>query len=405
MKIAEINMTSNGSTGKIMFQVARVSREAGHDVKTYTPVRYARGKKLPVDSFLNHFTWGSRAGAFLHYYVGTLFGKNGSFSIAGTKQLIKNLKTFEPDIIHLHNLHKYCINFSMLFDYIKKSKVKAIWTLHDCWTFTGHCAHFTMVGCEKWKDGCHHCPQPKAYPKMYVDTSKKMYELKKKWFCGVENMTIVTPSHWLKNLVEQSFLNQYPVKVINNGIDLSVFKPCESSFREKYALDDKKVVLGVAFDWGYKKGLDVMIELSKRLPDDYRIVLVGTNDLIDSQLPDNIISIHRTENQTELAEIYTAADVFVNPTREEVFGLVNAEALACGTPVITYATGGSPEVVDETCGKVVGVNDIESLYKEIILACEQKLYSREACVKRSHRFDMNDRFEEYVALYNEVIKQ
>ena len=237
---------------------------------------------------------------------------------------------------------------------------------------------------------------------MYVDTSKKMYELKKKWFCGVENMTIVTPSHWLKNLVEQSFLNQYPVEVINNGIDLSVFRPCESSFREKYDLGDKKVVLGVAFAWGYSKGLDIMIELSKRLPDDYRIVLVGTNDLIDSQLPDNIISIHRTENQTELAKIYTAADVFVNPTREDTYPTVNMEALACGAPVVTFKTGGSPEIPDKNCGIAVDINDVDAMGNAIIRVCTENLYSENACLERAKSFEMNDRFEEYVKLYNEV---
>ena len=402
MRIAEINMVHNGSTGKIMLQVAKVARKNGDAVKTYSPIRFARGKKLTFPEIDEHLYWGTRAESCFHYYVGTLLGKNGMFSRRGTKQIIKDLEFFNPDIIHLHNLHAYCINLPMLFNYIKKNRIKVIWTLHDCWAFTGHCPHFVIAKCDRWKTGCHHCPQPRVYPKMYIDTSKKMYELKKEWFCGVEDMTIVTPSQWLADLVKQSFLKDYPVKVINNGIDLSIFKPTKSDFRKKYGLENKKVVLGVSFGWGYRKGLDVFVELSKRLSDDYRIVLVGTDANTDANLPENIISIHRTDNQTELAKIYSAADVFVIPTREENYPTVNMEAIACGTPVVTFRTGGSPEIVDESCGSVVEVDDVDAIEKEIIRICEEKPYSESACLERAKTFDMNDRFEEYVELYGEV---
>lgn len=405
MRIASLNMVHNGSTGKIMLQIADMARDRGHLVKTYTPVKFSRKKKTMLPDIQNHLFWGSRSEACVHYYAGAILGKNGMFSSKGTKQLIRDLEEFKPDIIHLHNLHSFCINFQMLFEYIKKNNIKVIWTLHDCWTFTGHCPHFVLAKCDKWKTGCHHCPQPRVYPKMYLDTSKKMYELKKEWFCGVENMTIVTPSQWLADLVKQSFLKDYPVKVINNGIDLSVFKPIESDFREKYGLVNKKIVLGVSFGWGYRKGLDVFVELAKRLSDDYIIVLVGTDANTDSALPENIISIHRTDNQTELAKIYTAADVFVNPTREEVFGLVNVEALACETPVVTFKTGGSPECIDENCGSVVEVDDVDAMEKEIIRICEEKPYSNSACLERAKTFDMNDRFNEYVELYGEVCEK
>ena len=215
-------------------------------------------------------------------------------------------------------------------------------------------------------------------------------------------MTLVTPSEWLKKLVEQSFLKDYPVKVINNGIDLDVFKPTDSDFRKKYELEGKKIVLGVAYSWGYSKGLDVFVELSKRLPDDYRIVLVGTNDNVSATLPEKIIPINRTQNQKELAEIYSAADVFVNPTREEVLGLVNIESLACGTPVITFQTGGSPECVDDSCGVVVDVDDVDDLEKKIIFVCEEKQYSHDACILRAKQFNKYDRFAEYVDLYSSI---
>ena len=240
---------------------------------------------------------------------------------------------------------------------------------------------------------------------MYLDTSKRMYELKRKWFTGVENMTLVTPSKWLSELVKQSFLKDYTVKVINNGIDLSVFKPTESDFRAKYGIDNKKIILGVSFGWGYQKGLDVFVELAKRLSDDYRIVLVGTSDATDAQLPANIISIHSTDNQTELAQIYTAANLFVNTTREDTYPTVNMEALACGTPVLTFKTGGSPECLDESCGSIVAVDDVDAMEQEIIRICTDNPYSKDSCVERAKNFDMYDRFEEYIELYKEVIEE
>jgi glycosyltransferase involved in cell wall biosynthesis len=404
MKIAAINIVPNGSTGKIMLQIANTVNRHGHVTKTYTPIRYVKGKKEKTQNIANHFYWGSRFESFFHYYAGSLFGKNGMYSKKGTRQLIKDLKLFNPDIIHLHNIHAYCINLSMLFSYIKKSNTKVIWTLHDCWSFTGHCPHFTIAKCEKWKTGCHHCPQPEVYPKMYLDASKKMYRLKKKWFTGIEDMTLVTPSKWLGGLVKQSFMNDYPLRVINNGIDLSVFKPTESDFRKKYNIpEEKKILLGVSFGWGYRKGLDVFTTLSERLNrEKYQIVLVGTNDRVDQKLPDNIISIHQTNNQKELAEIYTAADLFINPTREDTYPTVNMEALACGTPILTFNTGGSPEIIDDTCGSVVETDDINTMEKEIIRICNDTPYSKEACLKRATEFDMYDRFKEYVKLYEEV---
>lgn len=219
-------------------------------------------------------------------------------------------------------------------------------------------------------------------------------------------MTIVTPSEWLASLVKESYLKYYPVKVINNGIDLNVFKPTESDFRKKYALENKYIVLGVAFGWGRRKGLDVFVELARRLDKEkYKVVLVGTDDNVDKLLPENIISIHRTQNQTELAEIYTAADVFANPTREENYPTVNMESVACGTPVVTFNTGGSPEMLDETCGAAVAKDDNDAMYNEIIRICEAKPYSLEACIKKAKGFDKNEKFGEYIRLYEVLNEQ
>lgn len=345
------------------------------------------------------FPFGSYFEHSIHIVLARLTGFNGCFTYFATKRLISKLKRIQPDIIHLHNLHFWSINLPLLFSYIKKHKIKTVWTLHDCWAFTGQCPHFAMAKCDKWKTGCGNCPQYRCYPESYVDRTKTMYKLKKKWFTGVSDMTIVTPSQWLCDLVKQSYLKDYPVKVINNGIDLNVFKPTESDFRAKYGLEDKYIVLGVASPWSERKGLDVFIELAKRLDDKYKIVLVGLSKEQNEGMPKNIIGIERTHNQTELAEIYSAADVFANPTREETFPTVNIESIACGTPVVTFDTGGSAEILDATCGSVVDCDDITALQSEVENICVGKLYGSDACINRAGYFDKNEKFMEYVKIY------
>ncbi len=404
MNIAEINGYDCGSTGKIMLQVAKKARELGFFVMTVSngwhglKKRHDLLKNEVTHIYVNNFFSGA-----LHYELGAHFGLLGFFSFFSTFRLLRILERNKIRLIHLHNIHNFSFNYPLLFHFIKKNHIPVIWTLHDCWSFTGRCPYFDILGCNSWKTGCHDCPYPKReYPRSDIDTTRIMWNLKRKWFTGIENCTIVTPSLWLAGLVKQSYLKEYPVKVINNGIDLTVFKPTESDFRKRHRLANKKVVLGVAFGWGKRKGLDVFIELSKRFPENYQIVLVGTDDFVDATLPANIISIHCTQNQTELAEIYTAADVFANPTREEVLGMVNVESLACGTPVVTFKTGGSPECIDETCGSVVDCDDVDAMEFEIRRICEENPYTKEACLKRAKSFDMNDRFAEYVKLYKEM---
>lgn len=400
MRIAQINMIHYGSTGKIMLQIAETARKHGHQVRTYSTNPFDKNEHVICTLNANHFVWGSKNENKIHYYLGSLLGRNGCFSKKGTADLIADLKEFQPDIVHLHNLHKFCINLPMLFKYLKESNVRVVWTLHDCWTMTGQCPYFTMVKCEKWKIGCEHCPQLNVYPRSRIDNSKWMYKHKKEWFTGIYDMTIVTPSEWLAGIVKQSFLKDYPVQVINNGIDLSVFHPMQSSFRKCNKIpDDTFLILGVAFGWGKRKGLDVFIELAKRLGTQYQIVLVGTDSNVDLQLPANIISIHKTQNQQELAEIYSAADLFVNPTREENYPTVNMESIACGTPVLTFRTGGSPEILDNTCGCVVDCDDIDAMEKEIKCIMDKKPYTLEQCLTKAKTFDMELKFEEYVKLY------
>ena len=402
MKIVSINSLPNGSTGKIMNEIADMAEKNGFDTYCFWGSWYSEIKeKAEKRSCFGSSIENKISGAF-----SILTGLQNFGSIIGTISLINKINKIDPDIIHLHNLHLWTINIPLLFKYIKKHNIKTVWTLHDCWAFTGHCPHFDMIGCDKWKTGCYGCPQYKEYPKSLFDNSKYMYRIKKKWFTDIKDMTIVTPSEWLASLVKESYLKDYPVKVINNGIDLNVFKPTESDFRKKYALENKYIVLGVAFGWGRRKGLDVFVELARRLDKEkYKVVLVGTDDNVDKLLPENIISIHRTQNQTELAKIYSAADVFANPTREENYPTVNMEALACGTPVVTFNTGGSPEMLDETCGAAVAKNDIDAMYNEIIRICEKKPYSLEACIKKAKGFDKNEKFGEYIRLYEVLNEQ
>ena len=295
------------------------------------------------------------------------------------------------------------LNIDMFFTYIRKNEIPVIWTLHDNWAFTGRCAQFR---CEEWREGCGNCPHLDFFPgSLFLDNTANVWKKREKLYNSIHTMTIVTPSKWLSDLVRISlFKENHPIKVINNGINLNIFKPTDSDFRKEHGLIDKKMILAVAYFWDAGKGLYVFMELAKRLPADYQIVMVGTNDETDKVLPGNIISIHKTYNQEELVKIYSCADLFVNPTTDENFPTVNMEALACGLPVLTYDTGGCAEIIDESCGASVPSGDIDAMEKEIIRICETKPYSRQACIQRASKFNMDDKFAEYVDLYNKKIK-
>ncbi len=397
MKILSINLGNFSSTGSIAQGIKQKAEQYGMEYVLSYPFD-PQNKVSQKDDFLIGNSFGRKCSIAL----GMVTGFNGCFSLFSTIKLLHRINKYRPDILHFHNLHNNYINLPLLFRYVKKKGIKVVWTLHDCWSFTGQCPYFDMVGCDKWKTGCYSCPKYTEYPKALVDNTKRMWHLKKKWFNGVKDLTIVTPSKWLAELVKQSFLNSYPVQVINNGIDLSVFKPTCDDIKERYGWSSNKIVLGVAFDWGKRKGLDVFISLAERLPHDYKIILVGTDDNVDKVLPQNIVSIHRTQNQNELAEIYSVADVFVNPTKEENYPTVNMEAISCGTPIITFKTGGSPEILDNTCGVVVDVDDIDTLEEEIVRICSEKPYTKEVCINKSKQFDKNEKFKEYIELYERI---
>lgn len=398
MKILQINTVyAEGSTGKIAKDIHDICIENGEECISAYRCDFNEEKNYEDTVKIS-----SKIDSRIHGKLAQVTMLKGCFSIIKTVKFIKKIKKYSPDIIHIHNLHGSYINIPLLFKYIKKKNIPVVWTLHDCWAFTAICSHFSLVGCKKWQDGCNHCPQAKELSSSHFDFTNYVWRLKQNWFTGVEKLIIVTPSRWLQQLVEKSFLKEYDVRTIYNGIDLETFKAMESSFRENNQLENEKIVLGIAYKWNGSKGLDVFLELSKLLPKDYKIVLVGTDESIDDKLPSNILSIHKTENQQKLAEIYSSANVFVNATREEVLGLVNLESLACGTPVITFNTGGSPECIDRTCGVIVKQNDIETLKNEIIRICSKNPYSEKDCTNRALLFDKEKQIEQYIQLYRSI---
>lgn len=391
MKILQINSVCGvGSTGRIATDLYKVLEEQGHECK----IAYGRGV---APEGIDSIKIGSNLDNYTHVFKTRVFDKHGFGSVNATKKFIEEVKEYDPDVIHLHNIHGYYINIEILFNYLKESNKPVVWTLHDCWAFTGHCAYFDYVGCDKWKGGCNKCPQKQGYPTSNIlDNSKYNYEKKKELFTSVKNMTIVTPSKWLANLVKKSFLDKYPVEVINNGIDLNIFKPTESDFREKYNLQEKFIILGVASVWEERKGLKYFVELSEKLSDEYKIVVVGVTEKQKKELPNNILAITRTNNIKELAQIYTVADVFVNPTLEDNFPTTNLESLACGTPVITFNTGGSHECINNETGYIVSKDNIEEI--KFYLSRIKDIYSNK-CIERAKLYDKKSRYNDYINLY------
>lgn len=383
MKIVQINSFSNGSTGKIMMNIYEKLEE--NNIESY--VIWGRGRKPKNDKEL---IMNNKLGIYFHGLYTRLTDKTGFASSYYTKKMLRNLDSIKPDIIHLHNIHGYYINIELLFNYIRKNNIKVVWTLHDCWAFTGHCAYFYNE-CDKWKTGCYNCKMINEYPKSYKDNSKWNYNKKKNLFLGLD-MVLVTPSEWLARLVSKSFLKEYKVIVINNEIDTNIFKPRKSDFREKNNLVDKKIILGVSNVWNDRKGLKDFIKLSKIIDNSIKIVLVGLNDEQIKKLPNNILGIKKTENAIQLAEIYSAADIYFNPTYADNYPTTNIEALACGTPVATYNTGGSPECIDKN-----GFVFEKGEYSRII----DILDNLPKVAVKKNKYNMIDK---YINLYKEMLE-
>lgn len=399
-KLLQINSTLNwGSTGHIAEQIGLLAQLKGWDCYIAHGSRYQNSsnlKEMPVGTIMSDYC---------HVFKSMIMGKHGLGSKRATYRFVKEVEKINPDIIHLHNIHGYYLNYEVLFEWLSKSNTPVVWTLHDCWTMTGHCTHFDEIGCEKWKTQCCDCPLLHyGYRSFFFDRSRSNYKLKKELFTSIPNMTIVSVSEWLKEKVGESFLKKYPIRVIRNGIDLDVFKPSFSNLRNELRIVEGKIVLlGVASAWGEGKGLSEFCELSKN--DHFQVILIGVSESIKRHLPNTIIAVSRTTNQEELAAYYTMADVFVNPTHCDSFPTVNLESLACGTPVVTYRTGGSPEAIDKNTGIVVEKGDFEGLVNAIgMIETKDKDLMAIACRKRAERFfNKNDRFLDYISLYQSLL--
>ena len=396
MRVLFINETcGQGSHGRICTDLLDILHELGHDGR----IAYGRGN-APTQYADYAVRVGSKVDTYFHAASSRIFDNAGFCSGRATEKLLQQIEAYRPDIIHLHNIHGYYIHVGILFDYLSKCNKPVIWTLHDSWALTGHCTCSDYIGCSRWKTGCYECPQKGNYPASYLwDRSKNNYQMKKRLFTSVKNMQLVTPSTWLKTEAEQSFLKQYPVRVIRSGIDLNVFRPTPSDFREKYGLTNRTILLSVANAWSQRKGLDAIEMLARQLDARYQIVMVGR--LHGEKVPDKVLHIEHTANQEELAQIYTAADVYMNLSYEETQGLTTTEALACGTPAIVSNRTAIPESIDESCGIVVDSRNIQSVLSGIEKA---RALNAADCVRHASNYEKRNCFMRYIDLYKEICR-
>ncbi|MDG6246507.1 glycosyltransferase [Glaesserella parasuis] len=399
MKILLLNSVYNfGSTGRIVKDLKYIIQSQGSD----GVIVYGRGKKILDD---NIFKIGSDLDFRLHVIYARVTDKAGFASSSYTKKMIKKIKEYDPDLINLHNIHGYYLNIELLFNFLREYNKPVLWTLHDCWAFTGHCAHYDAINCQKWQKECNDCPQISEYPKSFIDNSLNNFHRKRVLFTSLKNLYLVTPSIWLRNEVGKSFLKQYPCYTIANGIDLEQFKPNSHHFKQSRCINnDRLKILGVASVWNKRKGFADFIKLSNLLDTDkYEIIMVGVTLKQKKYLERyNIHAIERTDSVSELASLYQAADIFFNPTYEDNFPTTNLESLACGTPVLTYNTGGSPECLTDKCGVVVEKGELEHVVFHIN-HWKSYQWNRNDCIEQAKKFDKFMKFEEYYKLYNKIL--
>lgn len=404
MILFQINSTCNwGSTGKIAEEIGQLAIKNGWQ----SFIAYGRNSS---SSQSNVIKVGDKLSLYRHGLESRLMDNHGLASRKATKELIHLIEQIQPNIIHLHNIHGYYLNYEILFHYLSKLHIPIVWTLHDCWAFTGHCSYFSFIKCEKWMTGCLKCPQRKMYPtSFFLDNSQENYRRKRNAFTSLPNLVLVPVSNWLGDIVKKSFLKKYHIQRIYNGVNLEIFTPRENARELKLRLGvtTKKIILGVANIWEKRKGLSDFYSLRERLSEEYIIVLVGLNKKQIESLPIGILGILRTNSLDELVDLYSAAEIFINPTWEDNFPTTNLEALACGTPIITYRTGGSIEAVNENTGYVVEPGDINGIVDAIYEIKERKKdYFAKACRERAIAyFNKIERYQEYLDLYESLLKK
>ena len=408
-KLLQINpvIRVSTSTGRIMQEIGTLAREQGWD----TYIAYSKGRDgiSPNESKL--VPVGNKWSVITHGLITRCFDRHGLGSEGATRKFIEEIKRIKPDIIHIHNIHGYFLNYSLFFSFLKEAKIPVIWTVHDCWLYTGHCYHYSYKNCFRWKTGCGNCPQKLEFPRSWwLDRSAQNYQDKKKAFTSIpkEYFTLIPVSEWMKGEMEQSFFKGFDIRVIHNGINLEVFNiyPADE-IKIKYNLQGKKIILGVASIWMEEKGWNDFMELSKLLKEEEVIVLVGVTEKQQKMLPRGVVGIRRTDNVRQLTELYAAAEAFVNPTWQDNYPTVNLEAIACGTPVVTYRTGGSIEAVTPDTGEIVEQGDVKGLMDAVRRIEENgKNYYQQRCrTFAEQNFRKEDRYADYLKLYDELLNR
>lgn len=408
-KLLQINpvLRVNTSTGRIMQEIGEMVMTKGW--KSYVAYSQGRDGLRPCQSEL--VPMGTKTSVALHGLATRLLDRHGLASNRATHQFIRQIEEIKPDIIHIHNIHGYFLNYKILFEYLHQCGTPVVWTVHDCWLYTGHCYYYSYVGCDRWQTECHDCPQRGDFPRsLFVDRSRQNFKDKRAAFTSIpkDMMTIVPVSDWIAGEMRHSFLRDYPFRVIHNGIDTEVFSPCDTeSVRARYSLRAKCVLIGVASIWSKEKGFDDFLRLASLLNNDERLILVGVSDRDKRRLPSNVVGISRTENVRQLAELYSAATAFVNLTYQDNYPTVNLEAIACGTPVVTYRTGGSVEAVTKETGFVVPQGDVIAAL-QAVRTIEQRGKQAYAIPCRQYalaHFRKQDCYADYLHLYDELIAE
>lgn len=391
-RLLQINECLHFSTGKITQQIGEAAIADGWE----SYIAFS-GREPQMSSKSELVRVGSSLNSYIHYAENLFLDREGLSSRIATKILVRRIKEIKPNVVQLHNIHDHWLNYKILFEYLNTTDVKVVWTFHDCWAFTGHCFHFVTKWCERWKTACYDCPLQKEYPKSYLDRSKRNYELKKRLFTANKNLTVVACSEWMAGLVKESFLKEKRIEVIHNGIDLNIFKPVGEKIK-----DGKFRIMSVSNIWNKEKGYYDILKLRSLLPSDYQITIVGLSKEQVTELPDGIIGIERTQNVDELVKLYSVSDVLINPTYADTFPTINIEAQACGTPVITYETGGSPEIIDKKTGIIVPQGRIEEMASAIKELKKHPLLAEDCINRAQQHFNKEYRYKDYIELYNSL---
>lgn len=398
MRILQVNaIYGSKSTGTIVKDIDLLLQSESHE----SYVAFQKSTEVPT----NGYKIGNKLDYKIHALLTRLLGKQGYFSIASTKKFLKYIDKIKPDIVHLHNLHSNYINLNMLLEYLAIKNIHTVITLHDCWFFTGKCFHYQVANCNKFKDSCGDCPLLKNdVPSWFFDPTAQVLSDKKKLFNNIKSLTVVGVSNWISSEAKKGIFKDKDVVTIHNGVDINIFRPTSSKIREKLGLKDEFVILGSADKWLNPLNRQVFNYIISNITPEMKIVIFGCNKDQQKQLPESVIGIGYITDRNEMAKIYSMADVFVNLTLEEALGLVNIESLACGTPVITYESGGSPETISERTGIVITKGDKEALLKAILKIKDRgKTFYEQKCLNHVEKnFIVEDRYKEYVDLYNEI---